>query len=115
MSDSSFKARKAKLQAICLFLQWLRNQLHGPREHLFEGDDPAFLRAMNHCLVTGILSQGSLPALANWRLVLHTRTQVCQRSRLALMKYIAIAGLNEGMSSLGRAAQAALRRATATW
>jgi glycosyltransferase involved in cell wall biosynthesis len=114
MSDRSFEVRKIKLRAICVFLQWLRTQLQKPREHLFAGDDAAFLRAMNHCLVTGILSEGFLSSLANWTLLLHTRGQVCERSRLSLLRSIAIAGLSDGVSGLGRAAQAVRRSPTLT-
>jgi glycosyltransferase involved in cell wall biosynthesis len=106
MPDQSLKVRKRKLRAICLFLQWLRSQLQPPREHLFEGDDTAFLRAMDRCLVEAILNQGSLPALANWSLLLHTRGRICERSRFSLVKYIAVTGLNDSMSNLGSAARA---------
>jgi len=106
--DRSLKVRKNKLRAICLFLRWLQSQLQAPREHLFEGDDTAFLRAMDRCLVEAILNQGSLPALANWSLLLHTRGQV-GGSRFSLLKCIAIAGLNDSMSNLGRAARTLVR------
>jgi glycosyltransferase involved in cell wall biosynthesis len=109
MPDFSLKARTKKLRAICLFLQWLRDQLQEPREHLFEGDDTVFLRAMDRCLVMAILGQGSLPALANWRCLLETRAQVCKGSRLSLMKYIAFLALSDGMKSLWKGARASLR------
>jgi hypothetical protein len=108
----SLKVRKNKLRADCLFLQWLRRQLQAPREHLFEGDDAAFVRAMDRCLVEQIVTNGSLPALANWRLLLHTRVQICEGSRFSLVKYIAVAGLSDSMSNLGRAARALVRGPT---
>jgi glycosyltransferase involved in cell wall biosynthesis len=105
----SLKVRKSKLRADCLFLQWLRSQLQPPREHLFEGDDAAFVRAMDRCLVEQIMTNGSLPALANWRLLFHTRVQICEGSRFSLIKYIAVAGLSDSMSNFGRAARALVR------
>jgi glycosyltransferase involved in cell wall biosynthesis len=107
--DVSLKVRKSKLRADCLFLQWLRSQLQPPREHLFEGDDAAFVRAMDRCLVEQIMTNGSLPALANWRLLFHTRVQICEGSRFSLIKYIAVAGLSDSMSNFGRAARALVR------
>lgn len=110
MLDVSFKARKKKLRAVCLFLQWLRNQLQEPREHLFPNDDAAFLRAMNYCLVKAVLNQGSLSALANWRLLLQTRVQVCEGSRYSLVRYVTLAGLTHAMAAIGRAARWLSRR-----
>jgi glycosyltransferase involved in cell wall biosynthesis len=112
MPDLSLKARTRKLRAICLFLRWLRSELQQPREHLFEGDDAAFLRAMDRCLVQAVLIEGCLPALANWRLLLHTRGRVCEGSRLSLAKYIAVAGLSDAMSNLGSVRRVLLRTAT---
>ena len=105
----SLKVRKSKLRADCLFLQWLRSQLQPPREHLFEGDDAAFVRAMDRCLVEQVMTNGSLPALANWRLLFHTRVQICEGGRFSLIKYIAVAGLSDSMSNLGRTARALVR------
>jgi glycosyltransferase involved in cell wall biosynthesis len=110
--DRSLKVRKNKLRAICLFLRWLQSQLQAPREHLFEGDDAAFVRALDRCLMQQIGSEGSLPALANWSLLLHTRVQICEGSRFSLVKYIAAAGLSDSISTLGRAARALVRRST---
>jgi glycosyltransferase involved in cell wall biosynthesis len=104
-SDRTFKARKNKLRAVCLFLQWVRNQLRAPREHLFEGDDAAFLSAMDRFLVEQIGIEGALPALANWNLLSRTRVQICRGSGTSLVRYIVIAGLNDSMSSLGRLAK----------
>ena len=112
MSDPSLKVRKQKLRAVCLFLQWLRSRLQAPREHLFEADDAAFLRAMDQCLVTAIRGQGSLPALANWSLLLHTRDLVGKGSRFSLVKCVAVVGLNDSMSNLGRVARALFRSST---
>jgi glycosyltransferase involved in cell wall biosynthesis len=106
----SFKVKKNKLRAICLFLQWFRNQLETPREHLFEDDETAFLHAMDRCLVEQIAIDGSLAALANWRLLLHTRVHVCDGHRSSLVKYIAVAGLSDSMSSLGRIAKVLVKR-----
>jgi Glycosyl transferase family 2 len=108
--DQSFKMCKSKLLASCLFLHWLRNQLQGPREHLFEGDDAAFACAMDRFLVEQIAIHGSFPALANWRLLSHTRTQVCGGTRFSLVKYVATAGLTHSMSSIGKAARALIRK-----
>lgn len=105
----SFKVRKKKLRAVCLFLQWLRGQLEQPREHLFESDDTAFIRAMNSCLEMAILNQGLLPALANWNLLLHTRRQVCDGSRVSLVRSIAIAGVNDTISKFGEVARVLVR------
>jgi glycosyltransferase involved in cell wall biosynthesis len=112
MPDVSLKVRKKKLRAVCLFLQWLRSQLQLPREHLFEGDETAFIHAMDRCLVRAIISQGSLPALANWSLLLHTRRQVGEGSRFSLVKRIAVVGLNDALSKLGKAARALVRSST---
>jgi glycosyltransferase involved in cell wall biosynthesis len=114
MPDRSLKARTYKLRATCLFLQWLRHQLEEPREHLFEDDDTAFLAAMDRYLVRAILISGSLPALANWSLLLETRGQVCEGSCLSSIKYIAAAGLSDGMSNFGKAARALLRQSPAS-
>jgi len=107
--DRSLKVRKNKLRAICLFLRWLQSQLQAPREHLFEDDDAAFLRAMDRCLMQQIRSEGSLPAIANWSLLLHTRVDVCKGARSSLVKYVAVAGLSDCISKLGSAARALFR------
>ncbi len=103
--DRSFKKRKEKIRAICLFLHWFQDQLQTPREHLFVDDDAAFQRAMDHCLVEQIMGQGSLPAIANWNLLSRTRVKVCNGSRWSLLKYIVVAAVNDGLSALGQAAK----------
>ena len=103
--DRSFKKRKQKLQAICMFLQWLHGELQKPRDLLFAGDDIAFKRAMDRYLVDSISDLGALPALANWDLLARTRTQVCNGSRLALLRFIAVAAVNDSISGLRRTAK----------
>jgi hypothetical protein len=109
----SFKVKKNKLRAICLFLAWLRKQLQTPREHLFDDDDAAFLRAMDRCLMEQVAIEGLLAALANWKLLLYTRVHICEGPRSSLVKHILVAGLNDSMSSLGRIAKV-LARSSAT-
>jgi hypothetical protein len=111
--DQSFRMRKNKLLASCMFLHWLRKQLQRPREHLFEGDDAAFACAMDRFLVQQIAVHGSLPALANWSLLSRTRAQVCRGARSSLIKYVAIAGLSHSISSVGKAARALIRKSAA--
>jgi len=103
-SDSSFQAMNKKLQAACLFLQWFHDQLRTPREYLFAGDDAAFRSAMDRFLIQQIMNVGPLPALANWNLISSTRAEICQGSRLALLKYITLAAINDGLSVPGKAA-----------
>ncbi len=105
-SDLSVRARTKRLRAACLFLHWFQGQLQEPREHLFADDDAAFRRAMDRFLVLQIMSDGSLPAVANWNLLSRTRAEVCHSSRLALLKYIAVAAVNDSISALGRTAKA---------
>jgi hypothetical protein len=100
--DRSLKMRKEKLRAICLFLEWLRDQLQTPREPLFENDLAAFRRAMDRYLVEQIMIEGALPALANWNSLSHTRSRTGNGSRFALLKHIAVAAVNDGLSSLGQ-------------
>lgn len=103
--DRSLRKRKEKLRAICLFLQWFQGQLQSPREHLFADDDAAFRCAMDRYLVENVKAEGALPALANWNLLSRTRADICHASRLALLKYIAVAAVNDGISALGRTAK----------
>lgn len=103
--DRSLKMRKEKLRADCLFLHWLQGQLQKPREHLFKDDDAAFQHAMDRYLVGRIGTEGALPALANWNLLLRTRTGIGHSSRLALLKFIAFAAVNDGLSAFGQAAK----------
>jgi glycosyltransferase involved in cell wall biosynthesis len=101
-SDRSVRARTKKLRAACLFLRWFQGRLEAPREHLFPNDEAAFQRAMDHFLVVEIMSDGSLPAVANWKLLSRTRLEVCHGSSLALIKYVAMAAVNDSFSALGR-------------
>jgi hypothetical protein len=103
--DGSLKMRKEKLRAVCLFLHWLQGQLQKPREHLFKDDDAAFQHAMDRYLVGQIATEGALPALANWNLLSRTRTGIGYASRVALLKFIALAAVNDGLSALGQAAK----------
>ena len=103
--DGSLKMRKEKLRADCLFLHWLQGQLQEPREHLFKDDDAAFQRAMDRYLVGRIATEGALPALANWNLLSRTRTGIGHSSRVALLKFIAVAAVNDGLSAVGQAAK----------
>jgi len=103
--DRSLKMRKEKLRADCLFLEWLKDQLQTPRELLFENDDAAFLRAMDSYLLGRIATEGALPALANWNLLSRTRTGIGHRSRVALLKHIAVAAVNDSFSALEQAAK----------
>jgi glycosyltransferase involved in cell wall biosynthesis len=103
--DRSFTKRKKTLQAVCLFLEWLQGQLQTPREHLFENDHAAFLRALDRYLVEQILIQGALPAMANWSLLSRTRSQIGKGSRFALLRYITVAAVNDGISAIGQAAK----------
>lgn len=100
-TDRSGSLRKKKLQAVCLFLGWLRAQLDTPRERLCDADEAVFKRAMNHFLVEQILVEGALSAISNWKLVSRIRRDVCEQSRLTLLKYIAIAAAIEGASYVG--------------
>jgi hypothetical protein len=109
-SDRSIQSRTEKLRAICLFLHWLQGQIQKPREHLFADDEVVFLRAMDHFLVEQIRTGGSIPALANWNLLSRTRAEVCEGSRLALLKYIAVAAVFDSLSALERAGKALLGR-----
>ena len=107
--DVSLTARKKKLRATCLFLDWLKAELKGPREHLFSGDDLAFVQAMDRHLVEGIMTHGFLAAVANWKLLLRTRAKVCEGSRVALAKYVAVTGLRDGISGVGTATRTLLK------
>ena len=98
--DVSLRARKKKLRATCLFLGWLKGALKGPREHLFGGDDRAFVQAMDRHLVEGIMTQGFVAAISNLKLLLRTRAKVCEASRVALAKYVAVTGLRDTISGL---------------
>jgi hypothetical protein len=103
--DRSIKIRKNKIRARCLFLQWLRDQLDTPREHLFEGDDAAFGRAMDRVLLQEILVQGALPSIANWRLLSQTRERVSGGERSTVIKVLANAAVTDSFSYIGRAAR----------
>ena len=110
--NRSLRVRTRKLQAICLFLQWLRRQLDSPREHLFEEDQPAFDSAMDRFLVSEIMNEGAIAALANWRLLFRTRYQLSESGRLALMKCVAVAGVKDSTSLVGKASRALARNPT---
>ena len=101
--DQSVRMRKQRFRAACLLLRWIKSQLEGPREHLFADDDAAFQRAMDSFLVNRIMIEGALPVLANWNLLIHTRSCIGNGSRLALLKYIVVAAVNDGLSALGQA------------
>jgi glycosyltransferase involved in cell wall biosynthesis len=110
-SDRLVRTRTKKLRATCLFLSWLHGLLQTPREHLFPGDDAAFRNAMDRFLVAEILSNGLIPALANWNLLSRTRNQVSNGSSLSLFKYLALAAVNDSFTALGNAAKALTGRA----
>jgi hypothetical protein len=76
-------------------LSWLQQQLQAPREHLFENDQAAFSRAMDRYLVEHLWHQGALPALANWSLLTKMRASLGSDSRLALLRYVAVAAVND--------------------
>jgi glycosyltransferase involved in cell wall biosynthesis len=101
--NRSLKKRKEKLRAACLFLKWMQNQLQAPREHIFEDDTPAFMRAMDRALVEQIMIQGALPTLANWNLIAQTRRDIGNSSRSALLKYIIVAAVNDSFAFIGQA------------
>jgi hypothetical protein len=103
--DQSFRTREERLRAACLLLHWLQSLLQSPREHLFEDDDAAFQRAMDRFLVQKIMNEGFFAAMANWNLLSRTRVQVCHGSRWALLKYLAVAAVNDSLSFLGKAAK----------
>jgi glycosyltransferase involved in cell wall biosynthesis len=94
--------RKEKLRATCIFLHWLHNQLQSPRELLFEGDDEAFRIAMDRLLIGEIMNHGSVAAIANWNLISRTRIQLCNGSRLALLKFIAAAAVGDSICAFGK-------------
>jgi len=100
--DRSVRTRAKKLRAACLFLYWLQRQLEEPREHLFDGDQRAFVRAMDRFLAEQVMEGGLLPAIAYWNLLSHTRLEVCHGSRWSLLKYIALAAVKDGGSAFGR-------------
>jgi glycosyltransferase involved in cell wall biosynthesis len=108
--NRSIPTRTKKLRAACLLLQWLQKLLQSPREHLFEDDDAAFQRAMDRFLVQKIMTDGAFPAIANWNLLSHTRVQICRGSRWSLLKYIAVAAVNDGISAFCRTAKAVAGR-----
>jgi glycosyltransferase involved in cell wall biosynthesis len=108
----SIRSRIKKLRAACLFLNWFHGQLGVPREHLFPDDAAAFQRAMNHLLVLEIMSAGLLPTMANWKLVSRTRVEVCHGSRLTLLKYIAMAVVNDSVSAVGSTVRALAGRSS---
>jgi len=101
--DRSLARREKTLQATCRFLEWLQGRLQPPRELLFENDRAAFLRAMDRYLVEQIGIQGARPALANWNLLARTRAAIGGGSRFALLKYIAVAAVADGLSAGGQA------------
>jgi hypothetical protein len=111
--DRSITARKNKIRADCLFLQWLRDQLDTPREHLFEGDDIAFGRAMDRLLLQDILVQGSLPSISNWRLLSETRQRVTGGERATVIRALAMAAVTDSFSYIGRAARRLAARPSA--
>ena len=97
--DRSIRKRTEKFRAVLLFLAWLQKQLQPPREHIFPGDQAAFLRAMDRFLVEQILNHGARPALANWSLLSETRAWIGNGSRVALLKYIVVAAVNDGITA----------------
>jgi Glycosyl transferase family 2 len=100
--DRSVGKRAEKLRAVVLFLQWLQEQLRAPREHLFENDQAAFLQAMDLYLMQQVLIHGARPALANWGLLSRTRAALGNKSRFALLRYIVVAGVKDGIAAAGR-------------
>jgi hypothetical protein len=109
--DRSFKKRKAKFQATILFVRWLDKQLQVPREHLFADDQAAFQRAADRFLVEQLLGHGAWPALANWNLLARTRREICRASPPALLKYIAVAAVNDFLSAFATTAKRLLGKA----
>jgi hypothetical protein len=103
--DRSIKVRENKIRAFCWFLQWLRDQLETPREHLFEGDDAAFSREMERCLVEEIGRMGALPSIANWRLLSQTRARVTGGARSTVTKFVASAAVVDFLTCIGRTAK----------
>ena len=103
--DRSLKKRKEKFRATILFVWWLDKQLQTPREHLFAGDQAAFQRAADRFLVEQLLTHGALSALANWNLLARTRSEICHASPPALLKYIAVAAVNDMISALATTAK----------
>jgi hypothetical protein len=57
---------------------------------------------MDRYLVEKIMIEGALPAIANWSLLSRTRTRIGNGSRFALLKYIIVAAVNDGISSIGQ-------------
>jgi hypothetical protein len=102
------KKRSEKFRAVLLFVWWLENQLQAPREHLFAADAAAFQRAADRFLVEQILGHGARPALANWQLLAHTRSEICHAAPLALLRYIIVAAVNDSLSALGTLAKTVL-------
>jgi glycosyltransferase involved in cell wall biosynthesis len=99
--DRSFKLRREKVRAVCLFLKWLHKKLQAPRETLFPQDQAAFVGAMDRFLVEQITIQGAFPMLANWKLLAQTRREVCQSSPFVLLKYLALAAVADSMAAAG--------------
>lgn len=101
--DRNFLKRREKFRAVLLFLCWLQKQLQAPREHLFEDDQAAFMRAMDRYLVAQVFDHGARPALANWSLLTRIRAGLGNDSRLALLRYVLVAAVNDGAASAGQA------------
>ena len=104
--DRSVRTRSKKLRAACLLAQWIQSLLKSSGEHLFEGDEAAFRNAMDRFLVEQIMNQGFLPAMANWNLLSSTRGRIGNSSRWSLLKFIAIAAVDDGISTIVRMANA---------
>jgi hypothetical protein len=107
--DRSFEIRKEKIRAFCSFLQWLRDQLETPREHLFEGDAAAFSIAMEDRLMREIATMGALPSIANWRLLSQTLARVTGGERAAVTKVVATAAVVDFLTCIRRAAKGLVR------
>lgn len=105
-SDISLRARSKRLQAACLLCRWFQRQLEMPRAHLFPSDSAAFFQAMDRFLVTAIMSGGLFPAIANWKLISRTRAEIGHGSVWGVLRYIAMATVNDGFSAFGRIVQA---------
>jgi hypothetical protein len=99
--DDSPAMRRAKMLASCLFARWLHGLLQGPRETLFEHDGAVFASIMDRFLVDRIVTEGALPALANWSLLARTRREVCGAHPLGLLKFICYAGISGIVSGFG--------------
>jgi glycosyltransferase involved in cell wall biosynthesis len=106
--DRSLKKRSEKFRAVLLFVWWLEKQLQAPREHLFADDAAAFQRATDRFLVEQILGHGAWPALANWKLLARTRSEICHAAPLALLRYIIVAAVNDSISGLAALAKTVL-------